>query len=98
MHAIVWRYDIKPGAEAEFLAAYGPEGDWAHLFGQAEGFLGTELYRSTGEPHRFLTVDRWRAETDFEAFKARFGGEYAAMDRRFEDLTVDEARLGTLDA
>jgi heme-degrading monooxygenase HmoA len=96
MHAIVWRYDIKPGAEARFLQAYGPEGDWARLFGQAEGYLGTELYRSAGEPGRFLTIDRWRAPADFEAFKARHGEAYAALDREFEGLTLAEARLGTL--
>jgi heme-degrading monooxygenase HmoA len=98
MHAIVWRYDIKPEATERFLAAYGAGGDWARLFAQAEGFLGVELFRSPETPTRFLTIDRWRSEADFHAFKVRFGDAYDALDRRLEDLTVDEARLGVLAA
>jgi len=50
MHVIVWEFRVKSGHEGEFERIYGPGGDWARLFGRADGFLGIELLReSSGE-------------------------------------------------
>jgi 8-oxo-dGTP pyrophosphatase MutT (NUDIX family)/heme-degrading monooxygenase HmoA len=92
-HVIAWEFRVKPGREAEFEAAYGPEGDWVRLFRRAPGFLGTDLLRAE-EPGRYVTLDRWAGCADFEAFRERHREAYDALDRRTGALTVREERLG----
>jgi heme-degrading monooxygenase HmoA len=90
--AILWTYKVRARARQAFERAYGPSGDWSQLFGRAEGYLGTELLR--GSDDNYLTIDRWRAEADFEAFLAGWGAEYAALDRRAGRWTIEERKLG----
>ena len=80
--------------EAEFLAHYAPGGTWARLFRRAAGYLGTELYRDRARADRFLTVDRWRDEAAFRAFRSRFAAEFELLDRRCAGLTSREASVG----
>src|SRR5262245_52732503 len=91
-YVIVWEFEVRSGREAEFEAAYGPEGDWARLFRQGAGYRGTELLRAS--ERRYVTVDRWAARDDFERFRDAHREEYDAIDRRCEDLTVSESPLG----
>jgi heme-degrading monooxygenase HmoA len=94
MIATVWRFRVKPGAIEAFERAYGPHGDWARLFAQAEGFIGTELLKQDAEPGLYLTIDRWQDAERFERAKARIAAEYAELDRRFEACTLEESWLG----
>ncbi|HEY7398030.1 MAG TPA: antibiotic biosynthesis monooxygenase, partial [Gaiellaceae bacterium] len=57
MIALVFRYEARD--VEEFERAYGPEGEWARFFMQADGFVGTELLRDLDEPGRYLVIDRW---------------------------------------
>ena len=50
MHLIFWQFQVKEEKKRDFVSAYGPEGDWAQLFRQAQGFEGTELLQSVTEP------------------------------------------------
>jgi heme-degrading monooxygenase HmoA len=93
-YAIVWQFDVKPGAEPEFEKVYGPKGDWARLFGRAEGYIGTELLRDTQHAHRYLTIDRWRSLEDFVHFRQAHGAEYADLDRRCEAWNANETAVG----
>lgn len=95
MIAIFWRYAAAPGAEARFAEIYGPDGDWARLFGKARGYVRTELLRD--EAGGFATLDYWDALASFEAFKAAFGAEYAALDAQCEALTTAEERVGVFE-
>jgi heme-degrading monooxygenase HmoA len=90
--AIVWRYEVAEQHRGRFEAAYGPAGDWARLFGTSPGYLRTDLL--AGEDGHYVTIDYWRAETDFLAFQARSGADYAALDARCDALTVSEERIG----
>lgn len=89
---IIWTYVVADAARAAFEAAYGPNGDWAQLFRKGEGYLGTELLRKADGG--YATLDRWRSEADFDAFKQRFGAEYAALDAVCEKLTSAEQKIG----
>jgi heme-degrading monooxygenase HmoA len=71
---IIWEFQVPREHVADFEGVYGPRGEWALLFGRAEGFLGIELLRSTEQQGRYLTVDRWKSQAAFEAFRARFVG------------------------
>lgn len=92
MYAALWRFRIVPGRREEFLAAYGPRGEWAQLFHHAEGYLGTELFAV--EENVYLTLDRWRCREDFARFQQQFAAEYHAFDERCAVLTVEETELG----
>ena len=93
MIAILWSYDVCPEAVEAFERAYGAAGDWAVLFGRAEGYEGTELLR--GQANSYLTIDRWRSREDFDAFMAAARADYEALDRATEGLTLAERRLGS---
>ena len=95
MYAIVWEYEVRTEQAAAFEALYGPDGDWARLFGRADGYVETRLFRDTARPMRYLTIDRWLSRAAYEAFALASGPAYAALDRRGEALTVREHRLGT---
>ncbi|HET7745687.1 MAG TPA: antibiotic biosynthesis monooxygenase family protein [Vicinamibacteria bacterium] len=94
---LVWEFDVEPGREAEFVRAYRPEGDWAVLFRQADGFRGTELLRDEKDPTRYVTIDRWESLAAWEDFRRRFKAEYEALDARCEALTSRESRIGTFE-
>jgi heme-degrading monooxygenase HmoA len=91
---LAWEFEVAPDQRDAFERRYGPEGDWARLFARADGFLGTRLLRDTGTSGCYVTLDAWRSEADWQAFRARFAAEYAALDRDCEALTTREARLG----
>lgn len=93
-YAIVWEFEVKPGAEAAFETAHGPKGDWARLFGRAEGFLGTELLRDERHARRYLTVDRWRSLDDFVHFRQAHAVDYAELERRCAEWTANESTIG----
>lgn len=92
---VVWRFRPAAGREAEFVAAYGPAGDWARLFARARGYRGTVLLRPTPGPAAdHLVIDRWDSEAAYDAARATLAREYAALDRACEALCAEEALVG----
>jgi heme-degrading monooxygenase HmoA len=89
----LWRYRVDESDRAAFERAYGPDGDWARLFGREPGYLGTELLR--GECGDYLTLDRWQDETAWLRFKDRHASDYEELDSACEVRTVEEQRLGS---
>jgi heme-degrading monooxygenase HmoA len=89
----LWEYDVRPGRVTEFVAAYGPDGDWARLFAGAEGYLGTELFGSTSTATRFITADRWRSGGEWAAFLSRTRPAYDELDDRLSPLTLAQREL-----
>lgn len=96
MYVIVWTYDVALDAADDFIRAYGPEGDWAQLFGRTAGFLAVELYREADG--RFLTLDRWESEAAFDAFQAAHGPAYRALDETLAHLSLGQIRIGAFSA
>jgi heme-degrading monooxygenase HmoA len=92
MHVIVWTYEVPAESRAAFEAAYGPNGSWALLFARAPGFVGVELLHDGGG--RYATLDRWRDEAAFAAFKADHQAAYDALDTQCAALTASEHKLG----
>ena len=93
MYLIVWKYKVHADREDDFRDAYGADGDWARLFAQHDGFLGTELI-VTDEPGRYMTIDRWEGEQSFNAFMERDQEAYRRLDERFEAFTISEDLVG----
>jgi hypothetical protein len=94
-HIVVWEFQVKADCEAEFLAAYGPDGEWARLFRRSPEFLGVELVGSVDNTSRFFTLDHWGSATGLELFLAANATAYDALDRRLTGLTVWERRIGS---
>ena len=99
MFVRTWRYRVGREAHEAFEAAYGPDGDWARLFARGSGYLGTELLgavdRASDAVFTYVTIDRWRGRSDWDAFLTEYGEDYRALDQRFDDLTLDEEDLGS---
>jgi heme-degrading monooxygenase HmoA len=94
MHVILWEFSVREEFIAEFTKAYGSNGDWADLFMQSEGYLGTELLRSSEDANVFLTIDRWESAACFERFQKQFGAAYMELDSRLEGYTSSEKKIG----
>jgi hypothetical protein len=69
-YIVVWEFQVKAECEAEFVAAYGPDGEWARLFRRSPEFLGVELLGSVGNSARFFTLDHWSSASGLEVFLA----------------------------
>jgi hypothetical protein len=93
-YIVVWEYQVKPDCEAEFVAAYGPDGDWARLFRRSAEFQGVELLGSAGNMGKFFTLDHWSSSAAMDVFLSANATAYDVLDRRFSGLTIWERRIG----
>jgi heme-degrading monooxygenase HmoA len=84
----IWEYDAPEESVDRFIAAYGPFGDWARLFARGDGFVRTELFRSTQTATRFITVDVWSSEAAWQAFLHNWGARYAELDTALQSLAA----------
>ena len=96
-HLRVWKFRPPADREDEFALAYGSDGVWATLFGRAQGYLGTTLYRP-GEPGGWwMTFDRWNSARDFEAFQSDLGDDYRGLDAELEGVAGEEEYVGAFE-
>jgi hypothetical protein len=93
-YIVVWEYQVKADCQAEFIQAYGPDGEWARLFRRSPEFIRVELLGSVGNASRFFTLDHWSSATAMDDFLAANATAYDVLDRRFSGLTVWERRIG----
>lgn len=93
-YVYVWEFQVAGAQRAAFERIYGADGDWVALFRRGEGYLGTSLLRDREVPGRYLTVDRWRDEAAYRAFRADFETDYRRLDAVCEGLTIAERPLG----
>jgi heme-degrading monooxygenase HmoA len=94
MFVILWQFDIAEEHIPGFETAYGSQGSWASLFARSPEYLGTELLKDAYVPGRYVTIDRWRSEDAFRAFRAQHDPDYEALDRGCDPLTGVETRIG----
>jgi heme-degrading monooxygenase HmoA len=94
MFVVVWRFEIAEEKVVAFEAAYGPEGNWAQLFRRSPEYVGTELLRDAYVAGSYLTIDRWKSEEAFRAFRKDHDGAYEELDRACDALTEKETRVG----
>jgi heme-degrading monooxygenase HmoA len=93
-YMIAWEFRARTGAEADFERVYGPQGLWARLFEQGEGFVGTELNRDLKDPGRYLTLDFWISKDAYDRFRDQHRADYQTIDKQCEALTEREIELG----
>ena len=96
MIALIFSYEVRDAGE--FERVYGPEGEWAHFFGEGRGYIGTELLRDVEVPGRYVVVDRWDSAEAYNEFAAANRDEYM---RRVDDTRFhfeQELRFGTFES
>ena len=93
-YVIVWEFRVRQERAAEFVQKYGPEGAWARFFRGSAGYHRTELLKDVADTDRYLTLDFWQTEEEFEHFRGENRAEYERLDGEFEGLTETETRLG----
>lgn len=90
----IWRYQVPPEKEAEFIKAYGPEGDWVLLFRQTDGYQKTLLLKDIDLPGSYTSIDMWESYDAFKAFREDFSLAFEVLDKRCENLTAEEVQIG----
>ena len=90
----IWEFEVHPEHVVAFRWHYGEGGAWTQLFRRARGYLGTRLLEDQSKPLRFVTIDTWSSVEEYEAFRAAFASEYAALDRVCEGLATEETLIG----
>ena len=93
-YAYVWEFHVPLECRSEFEQHYGPGGTWAQLFRNSSAYIETLLLRDGSGIGRYVTVDRWRDEEAFQAFRASFSEQYEQLDRECEKLTTGEQLFG----
>lgn len=93
MFVVIWEYEVRPGMDVAFEKLYGADGEWTALFREHAGFVGTELLRGD-RADRYLSIDRWQSEAQYDAFLANARERYAAIDAMGDALTLDERKIG----
>ena len=93
-YVLVWEFEVASDRREAFERMYGADGGWVRLFRLADGFLGTTLLCSPGQPARYLTIDRWTDADAYERFRREHRADYARLDQAGEQLTVAEREIG----
>ena len=93
-YTYIWAFEVHAEHADVFRKHYGEGGAWAQLFRRAHGYLGTQLLEDESDPLRFITIDTWSSADDYEAFRADYAAEYAAIDRLCEGFTKRETLIG----
>jgi quinol monooxygenase YgiN len=97
MYRIVWEFEARPEQLEQFLEVYGADGLWTKFFRNSTEYRGTELFSSTGQTTRFVTIDSWQSRAAYESFRRSYGAEYGQLDTWCERLLKHERTLGVSD-
>lgn len=90
----VWEFHVRAAHWAEFERCYGADGVWVELFRRAPGYIDTRLLKDRSVAGRYITIDRWRNEESFRAFRSQYAQAYEDLDRRCEAFTIQESAIG----
>jgi heme-degrading monooxygenase HmoA len=82
------RFQVKPGREAEFEAAFRRAG-MLTLPRQAPGFVSEELCRSLEEASVYVVVARWTSEAAYRAWQQRSRDDTSAETAALLDTVID---------
>ena len=72
-----WRHGLRPTGT-----------NWARLFARGSGFARTELFRTTQVATRFVSIDWWRSEAAWQAFRESWGEAYSKLDATLQPVAA----------
>jgi heme-degrading monooxygenase HmoA len=94
MIEIVWEYVIKEEVRGQFELTFGPGGDWNKLFAGCPGFRGTTILRDVKDPRRYLSIDLWETETQWEQALDEHKEKVANLEAAFAEWAQSHAEVG----
>jgi quinol monooxygenase YgiN len=97
LYIVIWEFQVKPQHHAAFEQHYSGNGSWAKLFRNDPAYVETQLLRDPTVAGRYLSVDIWRDEASYQAFKEREHARYQEMDSGFEAFTERESLIGSFE-
>jgi len=98
MIAIAWRFDVKPGRDADFEQFFGADGEWTALNRLNRSYLGSSFLRDQGERSRYLLIEYWSEMLVYERHKVYRDDEIARLDARRSELVTSVEPLGVFTA
>ena len=93
-YVVVWEFQVRPRMRKSFEKAYGARGAWVNLFRRDPAYIRTEMMHDTRDPSRYLTVDFWKSEAAYEAFRKKRKEDYQRIDDFCEQITEAEREVG----
>jgi quinol monooxygenase YgiN len=96
--AVVWQFDIRPGAAEDFERFYGADGDWTRMSRRSRSFLGSSFLRDMGTESRYLLVEYWGEMVVYEKHVADFSDELHALEQERERLVEHMETIGVFTA
>jgi heme-degrading monooxygenase HmoA len=70
MIAIMWRFDVRKGNEAEFERLYGVDGEWTALNRHTRSYLGTSFLRDQNDASRYIVIEYWSEMLVYEQHRS----------------------------
>jgi len=98
MFVVLWEFDVKSECVDMFTLAYAGSGEWARLFAKDGKFRGTRLLQNISEPLRFVTMDIWENQADYDRFLKQEADAYRDLDAKCAAWTTAERHLNSFDA
>ena len=98
MIAVVWRFDVRPGAGEEFERMYGSDGKWTDLSRRSRSFLGSSFLRDVSMETRYLLVEYWSEMMVYEKHVASFHSQLDALERERAALVERIEAVGVFSA
>ena len=98
MIAIAWRFDVKPGRDADFEQFYGADGEWTALNRHSRSYLGTSFLRDQSRRSRYLVIEYWSEMLVYEQHKAYRDDETSRLVERRRELVESVEPLGVFTA
>jgi quinol monooxygenase YgiN len=94
MVAIMWRFAVKSGYEAEFEQLLGTEGEWNVMNRQTRSFLGSSFLRDQNQPSRYVLIEYWSEMVVSEHHREYRSDAIASLEQRRDALVESAEPLG----
>ena len=98
MVAIMWRFAVKSGHEAEFEQLLGAEGEWNVMNRQTRSYLGSSFLRDQNQPSRYVLIEYWSEMVVSEQHRAYRSDGIASLEGRRDALVESVEPLGIYSA
>ena len=98
MIAVVWQFEVRPGAAAEFERMYGSDGVWSDLSRRSRSFLGSSFLRDISSETRYVLVEYWSEMMVYEKHMASVQKQLDILEQQRAGLVERMEALGVFTA
>lgn len=98
MVAVVWQFDVRPGAAEDFERLYGSDGEWTRLSRRSRSFLGSSFMRDIASETRYLLVEYWSEMLVYEKHLASFTTPLKVLEKQRAALVERIEAVGVFTA